>query len=263
VESMILAMVAIFAISLIFSMFGRGGGEFYLPTIITVLAIPFYKAAGVSLFLILIQGLSMVTIYHAKHKLLDWKVALLLGSVVAGMAFLGGYSSYSIPPLYLKIIFASFLLFSAYFLFRGTELVNSQPGALGVWHREFAGSSYNINLIYVLPPVAFAALLAGMAGISGCGLIIPICILFGGVPVRIAMGTNTFLVLVSSSMSFFGHALKGGVDFRLALILGAMILLGSQIGSRLHARVRESLLRVGFAVILIVAAFWMVLKIFI
>jgi len=67
----IITAITIFIISLVFSMFGKGGGELYLPVILTLLSIPFYVAAGVSLFLILLQSISMIFIYSYKHKLVD------------------------------------------------------------------------------------------------------------------------------------------------------------------------------------------------
>jgi len=261
-EALIFTAIAIFCISLIFSMFGRGGGEFYLPTIISIVGIPFYTAASVSLFLIFVQGASMVFVYSVKNKLLDWKLAFVLAATVAAASFSGGFVSYGISPIYLKVLFAVFLLISAYFMLKNKN-ISIREGAFGVWHREFAGGSYYVNLLYIIPPVALAGFAAGMIGISGCGLIIPICILLGAVPLRIAMGTNTFLVLASSSMSFLGHALHGGVEWKLCLILGATVILGSQIGSRMHAKVDEKFLKLGFVVILVVAAGWMIAKIFV
>ena len=243
-------------------MFGRGGGDFYLPAIISLLSISFYTAASVSLFLILIQSISMVSVYSLRNRLLDWKLAFVLAMAVAIMAFLGGFVSHGIPAVYLKVIFAAFLLFSAYFMFKGMNIATVKPGGFGVWHRELPGATYDVNLLYILLPIGLAAFLAGMVGISGGGLIIPLAVLVGGVPLRIAMGTNTFLVLTSSSMSFLAHALRGGIDWELCLILGGAVLIASQIGSRLHTRIRERTLRRGFALVLIAASFWMIVKIF-
>ena len=101
-----------------------------------------------------------------------------------------------------------------------------------------------------------------MVGISGGGLIIPICVLLGGVPIRIAMGTNTFLVLTSSTMSFAGHLIRGGFDPILGGIFGCVVIVGAQIGSRFHVKIGERTLRKAFSLILVVAAAWMLLKMF-
>ena len=255
----IIAAILIFAVSLFFSMFGRGGGELYLPIMITLLGISFYTAAGVSLFLIFLQGLSMVFIYSQKHKLTDWPVALVTAFIVGISSFLGGFLSKGIPGIYLKMLFIGFLVVAAFLLFLNKN-VNVEAKGFGVWHRKFGGGEYNLNIFYLTIGVAIAGFLAGMIGISGCGLIIPIAILICGMPLRIAMGTNTFIVFASSSMGFLGHLVKGGINWKLALILGAAIIVGSQIGSRLHAKVSEKFLRIGFAAILIFAASIMALK---
>ena len=100
--SIAIAASAIFATSLIFSMFGRGGGEFYLPIMLTVLSLTYYTCAGISLFLIMLQGLSMIIVYHGKHRLVDWQLALALGLTVGACSFLGGFLSYRIPAYLLK-----------------------------------------------------------------------------------------------------------------------------------------------------------------
>jgi len=258
IEIIITALI-IFTISLVFSMFGKGGGELYLPVIITLLGIPFYTAAGVSLFLILLQSLSMIFVYSRKHRLIDWRVALLLAIIVGASSFSGGFVSASIPAIYLKITFAVFLLISAFLLFlnKGTKL---KLGKFGVWHRVFSGGEYDVHILYLIFPIAVAAFFAGIVGISGGGLIVPIAVLLGGMPIRIAMGTNTFLVLASSSMGFLGHLAKGGVDWYLCVVLGIAIITGSQIGSHLHAKINEKNLRVGLAAILVFAALWMILR---
>jgi len=207
-----------------------------------------------------LQSISMIFVYSQKHKLIDWKLALLLATVVGTSSFLGGFVSEGIPALYLKITFAAFLIISAILLFlnKGMKI---KLGKFGVWHRKFGGGEYDVHILYLAVPVAVAAFLAGMVGISGGGLIVPIAVLLGGMPIRIAMGTNTFLVLASSSMGFLGHAAKGGVDWYLCAVLGTAIIAGSQIGSRMHAKVGEKSLRLGLALILTFAALWMILRV--
>ena len=132
---------------------------------------------------------------------------------------------------------------------------------MGLWHRRFSGGEYDVHIFYLVVPIAVAAFLAGMVGISGGGLIVPIAVILGGIPIRrIAMRTNTFLVLASPSMGFLGHAVNGGVDWSRCLIAGVVIIAGSQIGSHLHAKIDEKNLRVGLAIILTFAALWMVVR---
>ena len=104
--NLIISAIGIFLTSLIFSMFGRGGGEFYLPIMISLLPIDYYTAAGISLFIIMLQGLSMLIVYHGRHRLVDWGLALVLGFAIGLASFLGGYLSYRIPAYLLKLSFS-------------------------------------------------------------------------------------------------------------------------------------------------------------
>jgi len=241
-------------------MFGKGGGELYLPVMLSMLNIAFYTAAGVSLFLIFSQSISMIFIYSQKHKLVDWKLALMLTAVVGALSFLGGFIPKDISALYLKVTFAVFLIISALLLLLNKGM-KVKLGKFGVWHRRFNGGEYDVHILYLILPIMAAAFLAGMLGISGGGLIVPMAVLLGGMPIRIAMGTNTFLVLASSSMGFLGHVAKGGVDWYLCAVFGVIILAGSQIGSHMHAKVGENSLRIGLAFIEIFAALWMILRV--
>ena len=260
-NDLIIVLPGLLGIAFIFSIFGRGGGEFLLPFLITVLPLPFFDLASISLFLIFVQGAAMLLVYGAKHKLVDWPLAFSLAAVVGVFAFFGGYLSIRIKPVYLKGTFAIFLLISAYFIGKGKK-VPAQAGRFGTWHRKMPDEEYDLNFLYILPPVGIIAFVAGMIGISGCGLITPICILVGGVPIRVAMGTNTMLVLTSSGTSFIGHALRGGPPWELALIFSCAIVLGALVGSRVHINIPEKYIRTGFVTILIIAAVWMMVKIY-
>ena len=250
----------IFTISLVFSMFGKGGGELYLPVMLSILNIAFYIAAGVSLFIIFLQSISMIFVYSKKHRLVDWKLALVLASVVGGSSFIGGFFSEGVSAIYLKLTFSIFLIISAIMLFLNKKM-RVQESKFGIWHRRLGESEYNVNILYLVVTVGLVGFLAGMVGISGGGLIVPIAVMLGGVPLRIAMGTNTVLVLASSSMGFLGHATNGGVDWNLCALFGVAVIAGSQIGSRMHAKVGEKSLRIGLAVILTFAALWMIVRV--
>ena len=120
--SIAVAASAIFATSTVFSMFGRGGGEFYPLIMLSTLSLTYYTCAGMSLFLIMLQGLSMIIVYHGKHRFVDWGLAIVLGLIVGVCSFLGGFLSYKIPAYLLKASFSIFLLISAYFIYKGIML---------------------------------------------------------------------------------------------------------------------------------------------
>ena len=261
---LIVAFIGIFAISWVFSMFGRGGGEFKLPLLLSIVSLPFADIKIVSVFLILVQGVVMMLVYSSKHKLTDWPVAVLLAVLVGIASFLGGYFSHLVPEIYLKGLFAAVLLISAVKMAKGKG-TPADPAKIGVWHRTmpgYGGEEYDVNLAYLIVPVLLVGFIAGMLGISGCGLIIPICILLGGIPIRIAIGTNTLLLISSTASSFAGHLIKGTFHWKLALILSVAAVVGAFLGSRQHASISEKNIKRGFITILVIAAIWMLIKMF-
>ena len=263
--SLAIMMLAMFIIAMIFSTLGRGGGEFYLPVLITFLAVPYFDIATVSLFAIFCQAAAMLLIYGHKHKLVDWPLAFSLASIVGTFAFIGGYVSFGINPKYLKGTFAVLLLISAYFMWKGKG-VPGKPGKFGVWHRTMTTPEgqleYDMNFMLVIIPTAVIAFIAGAVGISGCGMIIPVCIILGAVPIRIAIGSNSLLLLTSTGTSFLGHAVRGHTPWSLAITLALVTMCGGLIGARMHVEIKEKYIKRAFIVILIVASFWMLYKIY-
>lgn len=262
-STFIYVALAMIGISALFSIFGRGGGEFKLPVLITFLTmLPYFDIATISLFCIFVQGATMLAVYGKKHKLVDWPLAFALAVIVGIFAFMGGYFSFKVKAIFLKGTFAVLLLISAYFMWRGKG-VPGKPGKFGVWHRKMeSGDEYDMNFLLIILPVGIIAFIAGMVGISGCGLIIPICIILGAVPLRIAIGSNTMLVLTSSATSFLGHAVRGTTPWTLITIFGIAAIAGAFIGANLHIDMSERHVKGGFIALLIIAALWMILRIY-
>jgi|GEM_PF-616114 len=257
----IIVVIGSFSIPLVFSIFGRGGGEFKLPFFVTFLTmLPFFDLATISLFGFLLQGITMLAIYGGKHKLVDWPLAFSLSAVVAPAAFLGGYISIAIEAIYLKLAFAAMMVIAAVLMLKGKN-VSIKIGGFGIWHRKIpSGVEYDMNLLLILVPVGIIALVAGMVGIAGGALIIPICTILGGVPLSVAIGTNSLLIIVSSGTAFVGHVIRGTTPWALTIILAAAGVIGAFIGSNLHIGLKDKFIKIGFVVLLVAAAIWMILK---
>lgn len=261
---LIIGIIGIGLISFVFSIFGRGGGEFKLPLLLSIITLPFEELKALSVFLILLQGIAMMFVYGKKHKLVDWPVAIILAVAVGCSSFLGGYYSHWIPPMYIKGLFAAVLLISALkMMFQTTK--QAQKAKIGVWHRKMKGlngDEYDVNILYLIPPVMGIGFIAGMLGVSGCGLIIPLCVVLGGMPLRMAIGSNTLLLISSSGSSFAGHLIKTPFYWDLGIILGVSAITGAYLGSKQHISLSEKSIKVGFIIILLVAAVWMIIKMF-
>jgi len=264
----IVLSIVIFALTAFLSLFGKGGGEFFVP-IMLAFSIPFQEAATSSLFILMFSGLSMTHVYH-KNKMINWPLVALLVVISSVMSFLGGFFSHLIPVVYLKLTFSILLLVSAVFIAKPIHKKTHEEKANNCrirktsrlyWKSTFEGNEYYINLL-VLPIVAIIAFIAGSVGISGGGVIVPLLIIIGGLPLRVAFAANAVLVFANSFAGFFGHGLAGEFNPELTIPLGIAGFLGGQVGSRYAKKVHIKHLKALFVLILVIAAVWMLIKTF-
>jgi uncharacterized membrane protein YfcA len=258
---MILLGIILFIIAFILSIFGKGGGEFFVPIFLTA-GISFHEAATTSLFILMVSGLSMMIIYH-KKALIDWTTGIAVIIASASGAFAGGFVSAGIKPVYLKILFTILLLISSYFLSKPEKAPSEKFMKGPIWKRKCCGEKYGFPVLIVLPTIFIIGFIAGMVGISGGGLIVPLLIILGGMPLRIAFATNSIMVLFSSASGFIGRGLSMGVNWKLSLTIAAFVAAGALLGSHYSTRFNVKHLKKVFVWVLIIAAIWMILKIYI
>ncbi len=257
---MLLLGILFFCIAFVLSMLGKGGGEFYVPILIT-LNIPYQKAAATSLFILMVSGLLMMIVYHRK-ALIDWVTGLIVIATTATGAFLGGFVSPSIDPKWLKLTFAILLFVSLWFIIHPPKKKNFLK--IGpTLKRKCCGESYEFPILIVLPVIFIIGFLAGMVGISGGGLIVPLLIILGDMPMRIAFATNSIMVLFSSFTGFLGRGIRISMDWKFTLILAIFVGAGALFGAHFSSRVKIKQLKQIFVWVIGIAALWMIVKIFI
>lgn len=86
--------------------------------------------------------------------------------------------------------------------------------------------------LWVIIGVSFlTGLLAGVLGVGGGFIRMPMMIYLIGVPTHVAVGTDLFEVVISAGFGTVTHALKGNVDVLMALVMGTGAAIGAQIGA--------------------------------
>ncbi|MCL1470421.1 sulfite exporter TauE/SafE family protein [Argonema antarcticum] len=95
-----------------------------------------------------------------------------------------------------------------------------------------------------------AGLLAGLFGIGGGIIMVPLQIVLLGEPMNIAAPTSLGVVVLSASSAFTGHALKGNVLYPVGIMLGIAGAIGVQIGTRLLPKIPNLVARLAFHTIL-------------
>jgi len=249
-------ILAVFGISIVMAMVGRGGGNFYVPVLVAS-GIQVHQAATTAQLVLFATAVSALLIY-GKHKTVDWKLALVIDPPTDIMAFVGGYFAHRVSGDALKYIFAVLLIIAGLFMLRPVReqhLLGTRR--FGFWPRAFGEYRYVVNLWLALPITTFTGLVAGMVGISGGSFKIPLMVLACGVPMRIAVGTSSAMVAATALMGFIGHTVGGDFNPLWSIPLAAIAAVGGFVGSKISVKTNQKGLKNIFACTTLAAAVFM------
>jgi len=247
----------IFGIAALMTTTGRGGGNFYVLAL-ALAGIGMHEAATTGQFILIASSMT-ATFFFGKKKVTDWKLVLLIGGMTLVSAFLGGFFSDVFDGQILKIIFAVFIAIASILMLRPVKEGPKQNSKYRVKLNSGA-ITYHINLFIFIPIVLITGFVSGMVGISGGSFLVPLMVLAVGVPMHIAVGTSTTLVMITASAGFLGHLSTGHFDPSLALPLAVAGAIGGYLGTHMTVNIPSKKLKLIFAGTSLLAALIMVLN---
>jgi len=92
---------------------------------------------------------------------------------------------------------------------------------------------------------------AGLLGLGGGAVIVPVLSVLMGLPMHAAVATSMFTMIFTTTAGTAYNFILGSVNLYLALAIGLGMLFGGQIGSRLACRVNAVQLKQSFGLIII------------
>jgi uncharacterized membrane protein YfcA len=260
----LLLSVILMAFAAPFAMIGMGGGTAYVP-IMEIGGINVHEASTISLFMILFSTVSAAIVFHQK-KAIDWKFLLYIIPPVVIGSFLGGYASHFVDSSAISIVFAVYLCFAAFLIYKNDYSKEGQihervPKWLVV-HRVHGEHQYSVSLGVLIPMVIGMGFLAGMLGVGGGLFLLPVLILLFRVPMRITIGVSTIYAGISALVGLAGHIASGDLlNIWIAIPLAIAVFIGARIGSQLSHRISLPKLKIAIAIILIALAGVMLFKV--
>jgi len=105
----------------------------------------------------------------------------------------------------------------------------------------------SISLWLVLFTGLSTGLLAGLLGVGGGFIRMPMLVYLLGIPTHVAVGTDLFEVVFSAGFGTLTHAVKGNVDILMAVVMHTGAAVGAQIGAQATRYVSGPRLRIAFA----------------
>lgn len=126
---------------------------------------------------------------------------------------------------------------------------------------SFPESGIESISLWIVVGVSFlTGLLAGVLGVGGGFIRMPMLIYLIGVPTHVAIGTDLFEVVISAGFGTLTHAMKGNVDILMALVMQTGAAIGAQIGATSTRFFAGPRIRLFFSVLPFVGAALVVLR---
>ena len=222
------------AAGLLSGLFGVGGGTVIVPLLVLFLGFDQRLAAGTSLAAI-VPTASVGVVSYALTGSVAWIPALILAAGAVIGAQIGSWLLARIPQNALRWGFVGFLVVVIVMLF---IVVPSREATLELsWGIGFGLAGLGL----------FTGIMAGLLGVGGGVLLLPVLIHGYGFSIRQAAGTGIVVLLASSCVGTFLQALRGNVHLGVVIPLLVASSLSAQLGARLSRRLPPRAMRRGFA----------------
>jgi hypothetical protein len=228
---------------------GGGGSILALPVLVYVAGIDPRTAVPMSLAIVGSTSL-MAGLMHHRGGRVDRRVGTIFG--IAGLpgAYIGARLTHLLPARVLLLLFGVLML-----VVGGVMLLRSvrEP-------RQGPHARERPRLGLIVAAGFGVGFLTGFLGVGGGFIIVPSLVLFAGLPMPTAVGTSLMVIALNCAAGIVGHLGEGGVPLRATAAFTGVAIVGGFLGERLASRLSPRALRRGFAVFVILLAFYILVR---
>lgn len=251
------------------SLVGLGGGIIIVPSLLLLNSLGLLEfpieprnAVGISLMVIIFTAISS-TLYNYKQKRLDVKSGLFFFMSSGPAAILGSIVSEYLKLNQFYILFGILMFIITYLL----SIKNKMKPRNVRWHikKEYIDSEgilyeYGYNKYTGYSITFIAGFLAGLFGIGGGVILVPMMVLLFRFPAHIATATSMFIILLSASVGSISHIILGNIIFTYVLILGIGAYVGGRLGAFIATKITGKSLILILRFVIIIVAIQMIYK---
>ncbi len=253
IELIILAIAGLIA-GILAGFLGIGGGTVLVPLLVALGYEPIQAVATSSL---------SIVITAISGSIQNWRMGYLSFNRVIGIGFpavitaqIGVFLAEFFPPKLLLFLFGCLLLLNIYLVEVRKQITAKKKQQEEQQDPEQeATPQANSNILYN-PIIAriftgsAAGILAGLFGVGGGIIMVPLQILLLGEPIKVAIQTSLGVIIITAISASLGHAVQGNVLWVQGIILGLGGLLGAQISTRFLPRLSDQTVSLMFKIFL-------------
>lgn len=237
------------------ALLGLGGGIFLVPSLTLLFHLPIRAAVGTSLVGILATSAGVAAV-APRGRGGNVELALRLEVATTGGAILGSWLAGKISAQALSIMFAIVVFLTAgYLLYKSRRKVrHATPERL--FHEDYKPRHWPAGLSVA----GIAGTVAGLLGISGGFIKVPLMYGIMDVPLGIATATSSFMVGITAAASVFVYYGRGDIHPLVVIPTALGVFIGAMVGVYLLPRIRAKWLRTALVVLLLIMGVQMLLK---
>ena len=237
------AIVVGFASGYLSGQLGVGGGILTTPAIRLVLGYPAYIAVGTPLVVIIPTTIAAAAQY-AREQLVDWRLAAQVAPVGLAGVLAGAYLTRFVSGDWILIATAAVMMVVAARMARGRSAGSRNSSTDPRRDRQWLSCGVGLA----------AGFFSGFLGLGGGVILVPAFSVLFARGIKVALGTSLVTICAFAVPGAIVHWTLGHVDLRLAGLLILGVVPGARLGARVAIRAPEAVLRVAFALFLIVFA---------
>lgn len=220
---------------------GIGGGTILVPSIVALGYLPVQAVATSNLAIIMTATSGSIQNWRSGN--LDLKKVLYLGFPSLITAQIGVFLANKLPPYLLLVGFGCLLLLNIYLI----GLRKSLAARTSDSRELVAESQSRVNpAIARLATGGGAGVIAGLFGLGGGVIMVPLQMILLGENIKTAVQTSLGVIVITALVAGTSHALSGNVLFVQGICLGLGGLLGVQIGTRFLPKLPDRLVSLLF-----------------
>jgi hypothetical protein len=260
----VLGYLAAVGMGLVLGLIGGGGSILTVPILVYLFHISATNATAYSLFIVGITALAG-SLNYGRRGQVDVKTGLMF----ATPTLIGTYAARAwLVPLLPKTIaqIGTFTLTNDIFIllaFAGIMLLAAismlRPRRPHV--ANGSGLSATQKLLLTVLEGLGVGVITGFVGAGGGFLVIPVLVLLGGLPMKMAVGTSLMVIAIKSLTGFIGDLGNGlNVDWLFIISITGLALIGNFLGEMFSQRVPEATLKTSFGWFVLMMGAWIISK---
>lgn len=258
----VLGYLAAIGMGLVLGLIGGGGSILTVPILVYLFHISATNATAYSLFIVGITAL-VGSLNYWRRGQVDVKTGLLFAAptligtyaarawlvplVPKNLAQIGSFTL--TKDIFILLAFAILMLLAAISMLR--------PRRVSATQHLSAAQKLGLTLLEGL----VVGIITGFVGAGGGFLVIPVLVLLGGLPMKMAVGTSLMVIAIKSLTGFMGDIGNGlAVDWVLIGSLTGLALIGNVLGGLFSQRVPEAALKTSFGWFVLLMGAWIISK---